>query len=151
MWDTLGYYKIWAEKHWPREWLLNSDSCWVNRLSHLTSINLIFLICKTKLSADLLHSSGWQHLGKYWEWASPCKGLTPLSPKNFVYHRADTSLHDMKDRMAWKGEHGSKLLFVIGREPGGLSQICRDIQCGSPCQDLWMDPEGKWAWSERKH
>lgn len=59
-WDTLGHYKIWAGKHWPREWLLNSDSCWVNRLSHLTSINLIFLICKTKLSADLLHGSGWQ-------------------------------------------------------------------------------------------
>lgn len=55
-WNTLGNMRhpgvlqIWAGKHWPREWLLNSDSCWVNGLSHLTFLNLIFLICKTKLS-----------------------------------------------------------------------------------------------------
>lgn len=104
MWDTLGYYKIWAEKHWLREWLLNSDSCWVNRLSHLTSINPIFLICKTKLSADLLHSSGWQLLGKYREWASPYKGLTLL--------RTLSTTGQILHCMAWKILEGRKWIQI---------------------------------------
>lgn len=45
----------------------NYDSSWVNRLSHLTSINLIFLICKTKLAVLTYFTVQVGGSRKYWD------------------------------------------------------------------------------------